>query len=358
MIAATHALYLQSAAYWERLESVKRGIEGVAWYPYCSLANFEHFVPLLGAGADFAALLGAGPILDIGCADGDLSFFLESLGCRQVHALDHAGTNHNGLAGIAALKRALGSAVEIYDLNLDEGFELPARPYSIAFCLGLLYHVKNPFHLLESISRYARACLLSTRIMRAFPGGEPVPPYPAAYLLDPDQLNNDDTNFWIFNEAGLRRLVARAGWQLERYYSTGGPASDPDSLVNDERAFCLLRSRQWLANIELGEGWHEASPEGWRWTERRFSFSLLPGDWRALTLQLYVPESSFVQTGPLTLSIDRQVAHRIDRAGSHAVSLPVPSSPHRFDCELDNCLAPSPADQRELGIIVREVDCH
>ena len=360
-MATAQALYRQSAEFWERLETVKRGIEGVAWYPYCSLANFEHFVPLLGADADFAALVGGGPILDIGCADGDLSFFLESLGVAgPIHALDHAGTNHNELLGIAALKSALKSNVEIHNLNLDEGFELPARPYSMAFCLGLLYHVKNPFHLLESLSRYARTCLLSTRIMRRFPGGEPVPVQPAAYLLDPDELNNDETNFWIFNETGLRRLVSRAGWQLERFHSTGGGASDPDSLLNDERAFLLLRSRRWLANITLGAGWHEESPEGWRWTERRFSFSLAPGSWRKITLRFHLPEAVFVKTGPLTLTLAAGLgSYRAAETGMHTfvVTIPAAATPGNIECELDGCLPPSLEDPRELGIVVTEVDC-
>lgn len=356
---ATGALYRRSAEFWEQLEKTRRGIPDIAWYPYCSLANFEHFVPLLGGETDFASLLGSGPIVDIGCADGDLSFFLESagLGGAAIHALDHSGTNHNQLRGIAALKAALGSGVEIHDLNLDEGFELPARPYSMAFCLGLLYHVKNPFHLLESLSRYARVCLLSTRIMRTFPGGEPVPAHPAAYLLGADQLNSDETNFWIFNEAGLRRLVARSGWELERFYSTGdGDASDPDSLVHDERAFCLLRARRWLANITLESGWHEESPEGWRWTERRFAFSFAPAAGaRRLELHMHVPEAAFAQTGPVDVRATGSLRYRIERPGPHVVAIPVSPEVSRIECELSACLAPSAADPRELGVIVTEV---
>ena len=357
MTAEAH--YLRSAAFWERMESIKRGIDGVAWYPYCSLANFEHFVPLLGPSADFTALMGGGPILDIGCADGDLSFFLESLGAAApIHALDHAGTNHNGLEGIAALKAALGSGVEILDRDLDSSFALPSRPYSLAFCLGLLYHMKNPFHLLESLSRYARSCLLSTRIMSNFPGGEAVPPYPAAYLLDPDELNNDETNFWIFNSAGLRRLVTRAGWQIERFHTTGATsASDPDTLANDERAFCLLRSRRWLANLILGEGWHEESPEGWRWTERRFAFSLMPGDWGSVALSLHAPDVVFASGHEIRLEVPGVGSYLIARPGSHVVHLRLPAGTNRLECVLDRWLAPSTADDRELGIIVTEARC-
>ncbi|MCC6537089.1 MAG: class I SAM-dependent methyltransferase, partial [Bryobacterales bacterium] len=346
MAATAHELYVRSAAFWERLEAVKRSRAATAdvdWYRYCSLANFEHFVPLLGGGADFAALVGAGPVLDIGCADGDLAFFVESEFGVAVHALDHAGTNHNGLRGARALRERLGSRIEILDQNLDEGFELPARPYSMAFCLGLLYHVKNPFHLLESIGRYARTCLLSTRVMRAFPGGAAVPAYPAAYLLDADELNCDETNFWIFNEAGLRRLAARAGWQVERFHTVGATDGDPDSLDRDARAFCLLRARRWLANVELGEGWHEESAEGWRWTAGRFTFTLPAGDWRRLTLRFHVPEALSGRWPRVTLAGLGELA--VDGPGAYAlrVELPEFSGGLAVTGAVEPCVAPSAA---------------
>jgi len=185
--------------------------------------------------------------------------------------------------------------------------------------------------------------------------GEAVPQHPAAYLLNPDQLNNDDTNFWIFNAAGLCRLLTRAGWQVERFHATGAvAASDPDTLANDERAFCLLRSRRWLANLVLGEGWHEASPDGWRWTARRFTFSLLPGAWSTLTLRLHAPDSVFTVVREIRLEALGLGVCRIGQPGDHELRLALPPGTTRIECELDHCLAPSPTDQRELGIVVTE----
>lgn len=347
-------LYVRSAAFWERLEAVKRGRADVDWYRYCSLANFEHFVTLLGGYADFAALVGAGPLLDIGCADGDLSFFVEREFGVAVHALDHSGTNHNGMRGVRALRDELDSRVEILDANLDEGFELPVRPYSMAFCLGLLYHVKNPFHLLESIGRYARTCLLSTRVMRAFPGGAPVPAYPAAYLLEADELNSDETNFWIFNEAGLRRLAARAGWQVERFCVVGASEGDPDSLDRDARAFCLLRARRWLANVELGEGWYEESAEGWRWTAGRFTFTLPEGEWRRLTLRFHVPEALATRLPRVRLAGLGELA--ADAPGAFALRVDLPPGSRLVTGEVTPCVAPSAGDARELGVVVTEAE--
>lgn len=64
-----------------------------AWYPYRTLTNLEHLDRLLtGERRRLLELIGDRPVLDAGCADGDLSFWLESLGC-QVQALDCYRTN-------------------------------------------------------------------------------------------------------------------------------------------------------------------------------------------------------------------------------------------------------------------------
>ncbi|MBM3792798.1 MAG: hypothetical protein FJW31_01770 [Acidobacteria bacterium] len=258
------------------------------------------------------------------------------------------------MRGVRTLREVLDSRVEILDANLDEGFELPVRPYSMAFCLGLLYHVKNPFHLLESIGRYARTCLLSTRVMRAFLGGVPVPAHPAADLLDADELNADETNFWIFNEAGLRRLAARAGLQVERFCVVGASEGDPDSLDRDARAFCLLRARRWLANVELGEGWHDESPEGWRWTAGRFAFTLPEGEWRRLTLRFHVPDALAARLPRVALAGLGELA--ADAPASFALRVDLPRGKRTVTGEVTPFVAPSAADARELGVVATEVE--
>jgi 2-polyprenyl-3-methyl-5-hydroxy-6-metoxy-1,4-benzoquinol methylase len=52
------------------------------------------------------------PVLDIGAADGALSFFWESLGSR-VHAVDFSGYNINRMQGLRRLAAHFGSKVEM-----------------------------------------------------------------------------------------------------------------------------------------------------------------------------------------------------------------------------------------------------
>lgn len=224
------------------------------WYPYGSLSNFIHLDNLLtGERRD---LLGEGRgerLLDIGAADGDTAFFLETLG-YQVDVIDNPPTNFNGCRALDALKAERGSSVTITHLDLDSQFALPEHDYSLALVLGLLYHLKNPYYFLEQLRTRVDRILLSTRVTRfnragSDAGSEDVnrahvdlETVPAAYLVDPRETNNDPTNFWIFTSAGLRRLLERTGWEVEDWMTVGAVGtSDPASAEGDERAFCLAR---------------------------------------------------------------------------------------------------------------------
>ncbi|WP_428536410.1 class I SAM-dependent methyltransferase [Rhodopila sp.] len=212
------------------------------WYPYGSLNNFVHLKPLFEQ-FPLHQLLGDRPALDIGAADGDLAFFLERLG-HAVEVIDHAPTNFNGLRGARLLAERLNSAVVIHDVDLDSYFALPATRYDLVFFLGILYHLKSPFLVLESLSKVTKYLLLSTRIARFTPQADPIRHLPVAYLLDPTEANNDSTNYWIFSETGLLRLFDRSGWDVLAHRSVGDTkSSDPARPGHDERCFALLASR-------------------------------------------------------------------------------------------------------------------
>ncbi|MGH9659053.1 MAG: hypothetical protein ACRD96_10955, partial [Bryobacteraceae bacterium] len=83
-----------------------------------------------------------GLVADLGCGDGALSFFLESLGCR-VRAYDNPKTNCNRMEGFFDLRSRLGSSVEYEALDLDSAFAFGSLTFSVAAAFGLLYHLKN-----------------------------------------------------------------------------------------------------------------------------------------------------------------------------------------------------------------------
>ena len=216
------------------------------WYPYDTMANILHLDALLsGSRRSMFGSLAGERVADIGAADGDFGFFLEfELGC-QVDLIDNAPTNFNGLRGARLLADELKSRTQVHEIDLDGQFRLPAQHYRAVFFLGLLYHLKNPFYVLEQLAARAELCFLSTRVARVTPDHRTsLHTQPVAYLLDPAEANNDATNFWIFSRAGLRRLLDRTGWEVLDFVTVGcQEESDPSSQDRDERAFALLRSR-------------------------------------------------------------------------------------------------------------------
>jgi tRNA (mo5U34)-methyltransferase len=227
------------------------------WYPYNSLSNFQHLEALLAPRRhDLFEYVGSNPVLDIGAADGETAFFLESLGLR-VHVLEYGPTNYNGGRGLRTLRDALESTVDVTELDLDSQFQLPGDQYGLALALGVLYHLKNPYFFLEQLALRVEHMLLSTRVARfniavgtsrASPEGQnairvDLSTIPAAYLVDPGETNNDPTNYWIFSLAGLRRILGRTSWEIIEFMTVGATDSDPATSAGDERAFCLLHSR-------------------------------------------------------------------------------------------------------------------
>jgi hypothetical protein len=153
------------------------------------------------------------------------------------------------------LKQSFNSSVEILEIDLDSQFKLPAERYELAFLLGILYHLKNPYLALESLAKQARYAFISTRVIRfnVASGAEgtqfnrcriELRDAPVAYLVDAAETNNDATNFWMFSEAGLRRILHRCGWDILDFMTVGNTQdSDPATVQGDERAFCYMRSR-------------------------------------------------------------------------------------------------------------------
>ena len=96
----------RALAFRERLLARKNeiAVTGFDWYPYDTMASILHLDTLLSEPnrSVFDSFAG-GRVADIGAADGDFGFFLESeLGCR-VDLVDNARPNFNKLAGARRL---------------------------------------------------------------------------------------------------------------------------------------------------------------------------------------------------------------------------------------------------------------
>ncbi len=358
-----------AASFWERIDQAQRGLAvDFSWYRYDTLGSFCTLDRLLtGERRCLSRLIGEDPVLDVGCGDGHLALFLESLGCR-VDAIDNPGTNANEMRGVRALQGALGSSIGIHEQDIDANFWPPGdRFYGVAFLFGVLYHLKNPFQVLENLARRARYAVLSTRIARFDPARTAdIGSLPVAWLLEDSEVSGDSTNYWIFTAAGVRRLLDRAGWEILDSLETGNTAeSDPVTDAGDARFFCLARRRNRLTNGDLLSGWH--APEGftdWRWTERRFSvaFRAQPRESR-LTLRFLYPPEMHARGGTLTIAATANglpLPSRIyAEAGDHSYRATVPAAAEGrvvVEFTLDRWASPDSVDLRERGVAVSGVE--
>ena len=342
-----------------RIEAAKAQLPDIAWYPYNTLSNLPVITRLLeSANLTLAELIGTEPVLDIGCGDGDLTFYLESLG-HKVDAIDWPATNYNNMRGVYALKKALGSHASIHSLDLNERPVLPRKHYGLIVCFGLVYHLKNPLQLLEVLARSCRYCLVNSKIASTFPGIEQdLKSVPAAYLLDGDELNNDWTNYWIFTDAGLRRLLKRAGFSVLSSESSAPHQPSAPAGV-DQRMSCLVKSLVDLGSFvdaELGTGWHETEHGGWRWTARRFT--VIANQAASLALTFYVPDAQ-AEAGPITVSCtagSKPLGTQIYTAsGEYCFRVPLPTALGSvIEFQVEHAMASAP-DPRELGLFVRSI---
>jgi hypothetical protein len=130
----------------------------------------------------------------------------------------------------------------------DEGETLPShlQRFDFVICLGLLYHLKNPFAFVESLAQSTRHCILQTWIFTHLsPGITDVGQNSLVYLLDERELNGDSTNYWIFNDTAVTRLCRRCGFEvLDKLRLPNNPEGigTPNRMELGMRGFYLLRS--------------------------------------------------------------------------------------------------------------------
>ena len=367
-IPESPAAFLRSAQdLWLKLKDEKKTqlAEG-DWYPFDTLSCVPTVTELISRDFDVVAADIAGrPVADIGCADGDLAMLFAGWGA-DVDAIDYAPNNYNRMLGVRTLSRVLGLPVRTYDINLDHDFKLPQDVYGLTLFLGILYHLKNPYAVLEQLAFQTRWCILSTRIAQVTPTVRArVENEPVAYLADGREIGNDATNYWVFSAGGLFRILQRTRWAIVASKRIGCLIdSSPIDPQGDERMFVLLKSRVHFPDlhVRLAEGWHPM--EGaFRWTAKKFALEVvlpLEKPFSGFALSIFVPRQ-VVQAGRIVFSCkirDQVVGTAEYGAGGFyefSGELP-PFALHepvlRLDFTVESEFVSDESDGRELGICV------
>jgi tRNA (mo5U34)-methyltransferase len=234
-IYATATKIREKRSVWfEQISKEKIFIDaGGAIYPYdTTAANLDPIFSLFEKSGliDLIENRKIRTICDVGCANGDLSFSFAASGFA-VTAIDYT-LNHDQAPYVVSRVAALGNfPVAVVDMSIDTHFSfndlvknklssstsnLPlGQHYDLAICLGLLYHLKNPFAFLESLFKIAEYVVIGTHIMTHPPALEfNAAALPMAYLVNPNELNNDPTNFWILTNEAFKRLAERCGFEI------------------------------------------------------------------------------------------------------------------------------------------------
>jgi len=231
-----------------KIRAIKAAHGDVAWYPYDSFGNFEHFNSFTGAGRDLFRYIGTGSkVADIGAADGDTSFFFESLGA-DVTIIDNPPTNANSGLAILKLRSLLKSKAKVQFIDLEWTPWIPGY-YDIAVFLGIMYHLRNPGLALNTLAHSTGRLLLSTMVFFRLEDGSDVQHQQLAYFIDRGEINNDSTNYWLFTPKALRVFLRRSGWLVRDEFVVGDRGASPAK--GDCRMFCFCERVDTWKDLRL-----------------------------------------------------------------------------------------------------------
>lgn len=149
-------------------------------------------------------------VLDVGAWDGFFSFECERRGAARVAALDHYSWGGGGWGDFRSFeyaRAALQSKVEARKLDIPDLCVEAVGTFDVVLCLGVLYHVDDPFGLLRRLGRICRELLIVETVYAMN-----LVPVPVARFLPERAVNNDPTNFWAPNLRCLDLMLRRAGF--------------------------------------------------------------------------------------------------------------------------------------------------
>jgi 2-polyprenyl-3-methyl-5-hydroxy-6-metoxy-1,4-benzoquinol methylase len=177
--------------------------------------------------------------LDVGCGIGYFSGYLETLGLDVV-ALDGREENID-----EARERYQGVDFLVFDVENPDVRELGA--FDLVLCLGLLYHLENPFQAIRNMQALTKKILVVESMIT--PVTEPV-----AALVDEGKIEDQSLRYIAFmpSESCIVKMLYHAGF--ENVYRVS-PLPDHQDFHNSfsykKRRTMLVASSQELGLPQL-----------------------------------------------------------------------------------------------------------
>ncbi len=174
-------------------------------------------------------------VLDIGCADGLFSFWAARGGASRVVGVERNRYNFDHAEWLAG-------ALDFDNVEfLWGGIEshLPADPFDVVFCVGLIYHLVDPLGVLHRLRQRCRQKLVLASAID-LPDGDGSP------MSRLDRYATGAHGVWSFNVPMVRQMLTTAGFELieehapgspnpDRYYAVASPGKFEDHHIFAER---------------------------------------------------------------------------------------------------------------------------
>jgi tRNA (mo5U34)-methyltransferase len=154
-------------------------------------------------------------VLDVGAWNGFFSFEAERRGAERVLAIDGPAWSepawgpdgYGTKAPFELARRALGSRVEDLTIELDDLSPATVGRWDVVLFLGVLYHLKHPWTVLERVASVCDGLLIVETHADLLDLRRPAMAlYPSAELAD------DASNWWGPNLAALRAMLREEGF--------------------------------------------------------------------------------------------------------------------------------------------------
>jgi SAM-dependent methyltransferase len=149
--------------------------------------------------SDFKSQLALETAVDVGCGVGHFSGFLRDSGF-QVSAVDGRAEN------VEEAQRRFEN-VTFYQANAEDPSLATLGPFDFVLCVGLLYHLENPFRAIRNL--FAMTRKVAVVESRCIPDASTM-----LYLVDEGKLEDQGLNYVAFypSEGALIKMFYRAGF--------------------------------------------------------------------------------------------------------------------------------------------------
>lgn len=152
-------------------------------------------------------------VLDIGCWDGAYALAAMRRGAGRVLATDHYAW-HEGPGdrrSFDLLRSYLAPAIEVMDAPVEELTEDRIGSFDVVLFMGVFYHLRHPFAVLEQVAKLARDVLVvESRITSG------LVPWPVM-RFHPGRFEGDPTNWWTPNRSCMEALLRDSGFGRIRF---------------------------------------------------------------------------------------------------------------------------------------------